>query len=287
MKEPKIDPEVLAAYLEGRLSGREKDEVTELLAADPASYSVASDVLATLDDLGEGARPSAIPPRASSAETSPLKWAVAAAIVFALVGASWVILARNTPLSPLDIASLVDPSDLRRFGPAWEEQGWSESRGAGRSSEQVRAYRLGVRLVDLEVALRSGDLEKAQVLAHRIRRLLESLEVAEPLLATYRDLLSEVDSGLAGRALVTSAEGAEMVGASVDSAYLRLGATVEGLRLRGGETDRPLERELSDLGRSPLLAEDDRTRVVDLLGCLKDSGCSAAERMLADLSSTQ
>ncbi len=99
------------------------------------------------------------------------------------------------------VAQLTAREDLASsLGEGWDEPGWSVTRGAAaRFVESERAFRLGVRNVDLRVALRLQDVPLADGFLSDIQEWLGEIDLSQAVRAQYatvQTLLS--DSGASG-----------------------------------------------------------------------------------------
>ena len=81
--------------------------------------------------------------------------------------------------------------------------GWSRTRGFGTGlNERQRSFRLGVRTIDLEIALRASDGKKAERLLHELSDMASYLPLPEMILISYDDLLERLGLGEAPESLV-------------------------------------------------------------------------------------
>jgi hypothetical protein len=78
----------------------------------------------------------------------------------------------------------------------YDGSGWSRTRGlSDHLDETERSFRLGVRVVDLMVALRANEIPMAQRLLPEVAALADSFDVAEHLVATLREMQSRLEAG--------------------------------------------------------------------------------------------
>jgi hypothetical protein len=85
------------------------------------------------------------------------------------------------------------------LGPEWDQRDWSVTRGGVGSAraDSVTALRLGVRATDLQVALMTGDRDRAARLAGEMDQLLQSVDLSNGSRADYgaiRAALARSDS---------------------------------------------------------------------------------------------
>jgi hypothetical protein len=199
--------EDLAAFLDGRLGAPQSGVIVSHVASCPECYEVLSEAIrfvdeesaeATLD--GEEEEGLSRPRRTWRVIRGPFAWRVglatlaAAALVVLVVrpwqdgGGSMALPALYEPLSQDAAASRAVLAGIDQHG--WPETLGAQPVGTARSS----AFRLGVRFVEMEAALRSGDVETATRLARRIEGEGRSDEVRAALTAYFSG-----SSGIAAR----------------------------------------------------------------------------------------
>lgn len=256
-RRPPIDPETLAAFLEGRLSGEARARVIERLADDEDAYELFLGTAAALDALeaeggGETGRPGTATPgeapsatgQDSSSRSSPSAppdtetesdvessddngdgdhsngrdgWWLGRVLPFPTGGSTWVPKLAALAATLVAVA-LLGVWALPRFGPiasssnqllaamsstttspdlvpfaATEAELGVVFRSPGLSPEGLAAiFRLGVRAVDLNVALRAGDRERAGQLARALSDLADGsdLPIAAEVFADLADRLA-------------------------------------------------------------------------------------------------
>jgi len=184
----RIDRGTLAALIDGRLKGAERDAALARLAASPDDLEIVADAVAVAvaDELDEpldirdamarrGRRPALV------------KWlAVAAAILFAVV----LPMTMNRGAAPgVNFASLL--SGRVALAPGWEQHSWSATRGASDGmTERARAVRAGALTSAIDVAAaRGGDSVTAR-LAAQMAALFVDVPGAGSVVTTYRDIAS-------------------------------------------------------------------------------------------------
>lgn len=204
----RVDPEVLAALLDGTLPAHERDEVLGRLARSPADYEAFVEAVSVLRELEDesGAAPvplappplSLVPPPSPPArEIRPARrrlpgaklWLPLAAV---LAGVMVVprLLADPAPLELLDGRTLVlEPGDgsIESLGGEWNQPGWSVKRGGGAPyAEQHRDFRIGVRLAELDVALEAGDAQAVQRVEPELFSLFSQVSASGLAVDEYR-----------------------------------------------------------------------------------------------------
>ena len=164
MSAPRLDPETLASYLDGRLSPAEREQVLRILAESPADYEAMLATAEVMRQLGRDLVVSLPEPRSRFNR----RWLlVAGATVLVTVVASVVSrrVFRGDSGPPrvlaaaLDLVPAAGPGSLaRRLGPDWVDGAWSVARGGpGQLLDRATSFRVGARLVDLEVAIHAAD----------------------------------------------------------------------------------------------------------------------------------
>jgi hypothetical protein len=162
----RVDPERLAALLDGRLSGAERDAVLAQLGMSADDLEIMADAVAVESELAEMAEPPSVVPVVSLAErraskTRPVIWvAIAAGLVLVAIP-----LARRA--NGFDIAGFTSIVARDSIPAGWVEQGSVVTRGAGAAS----AAELGMLATDLRVAA-SRDIEGAKRVAGRMATIL-------------------------------------------------------------------------------------------------------------------
>jgi hypothetical protein len=169
VKEPREDDERLSALLEGRVEGRQREDMLAHLAAADEDYEVFTDTAAVLRALEEEdarARRGPVPPSMRKRGwVRTAAYAVSAVVV--LLAISWALRERggSAGASPLQLAMRADP-DAAGLRTGWAIPAPSDPpRGEDRAATNALAVRAGAMLVDLSVAVLAGDLPRARQLA--------------------------------------------------------------------------------------------------------------------------
>jgi len=78
----------------------------------------------------------------------------------------------------------------------WFQPGWGESAGVSAADEALRehAFRIGVQMVDLEIAVRSSQMHPARILAKRLEALLTASDLPD-LALDFRRLARSLEAG--------------------------------------------------------------------------------------------
>ena len=192
MTQPAIDPEVLAALLEGRLPADQRAAVVARLAASEPALDAYIDAVAAMSELEPGQmigdRGRAKSPAGSGRWLSPRRWLALAAMLAGIGVVPWLAtrMASNRTDPGRFVALLRAPAAGLPAG--WDGRPWSSVRGVEQPvTASARATRLGARLVDLDLAVQARDTAAA-ALAGDIGALLEALPAAAPVTAMYRDI---------------------------------------------------------------------------------------------------
>lgn len=184
--EPRRDDERLSALLEGRVAGRQRDELLARLAASDDDYAVFTDTAAVLRALEEeDARASpwrgpypAFMGTVRSGWRSPARRRAMAGAATAVSVILALLLARpwhpSRTYEPLQLAVLAVPAGQEVPQSLTTRAPGDASRGngpAGVTERDARAVRAGWMLVDLSVAAQAGDAAQTRLLARRMSDL--------------------------------------------------------------------------------------------------------------------
>lgn len=208
MTDGDFDLEELAAFIDGKLTGEARARMVKLLAESEAAHEVFVETVRFQGELLlEG--PEVIPLRGRRpAFVGTWKvWVPVAAAASLLLFLGRPLIDSLIGPSALDfstaqiVAELTAREDLASsLGEGWDQPGWSVTRGAAaRLVESERAFRLGVRNVDLQVALRLQDAPLADGFLSDIQEWLGEIDLSQAVRAQYatvQTLLSE--SGASG-----------------------------------------------------------------------------------------
>ena len=195
-----FDPDLVAAFIDGKLSGAERERVVKLLAESEAAFEVYSDAVMARSDL-QGAGPA----RVVDGGRRPRRWwiaavpvAAAAALLIAVLPAAQA--RRDNALLAMRAESIAlpltgQPRLAGTLGSTLDEGRWSANRGGGSTVvESAAALRLGVRATDLQVALGVGDRERAGRVAGEMVDLLGSVNLSDAARVEYADLRKRIVS---------------------------------------------------------------------------------------------
>jgi hypothetical protein len=193
---PHPDVETIAAFLDGRLKEADRTRVADHLDSCPSCFELFSETAHVLEELeGEESSEPVSPPSEAVLRPPRSRWRSwrvpgvllpLAAVLALLVLAPWRGVAPlpvdelTASLAPAETAPIIaDGIDSRHQ--------WPQMLGAGvtLSEDEENAFRLGVRMVEMEIALRQPDAATATILTHRIESLLLGIELSGPLRRNY------------------------------------------------------------------------------------------------------
>jgi hypothetical protein len=211
-----VDLELISAFIDGRLSGDERQRAVRMLAESEAAFEVYSDAVRARTDLSDG---EVVPIAVMRGRRTGLPWrtigSVAAAAVVLIAVFPLVQARRERAVIDATSAELVRPlmapSAARTvLTTTPDERGWSVTRGgSGRLVDSTIAFRLGVRAVDLHLALTQRDTLRADRLAREILESLNAVELSDAVKADFVALRSGLARGDAVDQLVARASRAE------------------------------------------------------------------------------
>jgi len=201
-----VDLELIAAFIDGRVSGEERSRAMKLLAESDEALELFANALRVQRDTAQ----SNVVPIATARRWR--RWA--AAVPFAAAAVLAVVLVprligrhEQSPALQYAMAATGGESggSTARLSPGWEQRGWSVTRGVGGSplesprserghstSELRSTFRLGVRSVDLQVALARGDTALAGRLTNEILGNLTAIGFSETIAVNYAELRSRL-----------------------------------------------------------------------------------------------
>jgi len=238
-----VDVELIAAFIDGRLAGAERDRVVKLLGESEAAFEVYVDALRARADLegGEADLTGIAPdeadviPIAPAARRRDRRWlvavpAAAAAVLLVVLlptmqgrrNGAVLAMPAQTILAPLPTGQVELASAL---GPGWDAATWSVTRGAGPVLVDSATYvRLGVRATDLQVALATANRALAAQMAGEIIGLLGSVNLSDAARANYADIRKQITDGDSlGQIIVNASRADTSMSSLLDSHWYGLG----------------------------------------------------------------
>lgn len=212
-----FDPDLLAAFIDGRLSGADRERVVKLLAESEAAFEVYADAVRARDDLDADAiipipvRPP-VPGRWPRWLTVGAPLAAAAALLIAVLPRVVPNPAATLAMPAESIAKpLTDRPQLAvALRSALDEPRWSATRGGVSAFvDSTAALRLGARATDLQVALAVGDRERANRVVAEMVDLLDSVNLSDAARAEYGEIRKRITTGDSTSALIGAAATAD------------------------------------------------------------------------------
>lgn len=237
---PELDPETLAALIEGRLDPARRAELLARLDVSQEDLQVLADASAGLGATspaadGEVPRIGTASPRAAS-RLSPRAWGGLIGIAAVLLVGPLVLARWRAAVGARDGAALLVQGIPVGLPPGWDDHPWPTTRGAGTPLPATAArVRLGARMTDLSLALRGRDLAAARY-ATDAAALLDDIPAAGPVAAMYRDVARQaaVAPGAVQHTLQRANEAARRL---PDAELIELGAWLEAARVAAADHD--------------------------------------------------
>jgi len=289
------DPEDIAAFLDGRLPAGQRARLIEHLASCELCYEVYAGAASFLaDDSPEAIRlsepltphrPFDRPDRRRAPEAPSWRrwWATAAVAALLAVAVGVPLLLWRTggaELATEHLASLV----AGRPGAKADVWVGRVMRGSSESAEvapDVQSFRLGVRFLDLRLALAADDRDAAEAVLSRFAKLFDGIPFPGDVPDRYRTLRNQLgDEKVPPHSLLAAAGALESKGFKdlVEPRYVDLGRWTEACRL-AGKAGRPAlfreraARPLLDQAVAPDAKEpsDLPQRALDTLRTLRDA----------------
>jgi hypothetical protein len=206
-----LDLELIAAFIDGRLSGEERARAVKLLAdSDEALELFASTLRQQQDTADVKVVPIATARRWRQWKVIvPLAAAAVLAILPTLVGRG----AQAALASEYAMDLTQDPHFASGLRAGWEQRGWAVRRGGGSlrevpgarqvgsALESKLAFRLGVRSLDLQVALLRRDTALAGRLTSEVLETLNAVAYTDPVAARYTGLKSRLATDAVERSI--------------------------------------------------------------------------------------
>jgi len=243
--------------LDGKLTARERARLTEHLAGCESCYEIFAGAAHILEDSREEQSQAAtlrLFERPRQVRTlRPRAWWAAAALAAVLAATVGLVVylqgVRGAGPSTEQLASLVGPV-------ASDKIAWGRTMRGGSGSQEPpellppehEAFQLGVRFLDVRLALASGDQNNADEALRRLLRLLDLIYLTPPeTRAAYAKIRKEMTQHLPAATLLAAAAAAEkkaMEDLIEEPRLVELGRWTEACRLAG-------ENGRADLFRQP------------------------------------
>ena len=180
MTRPEIDPERIAALLDGRLSGQERDALLSQLASSREHLELFADASIIAGELGVASSAAEAASTSNMNDVRPLRvreatpnrhtistgrprrrtrvWTAAMVVGVLIVASPWALrragFRGESPSQGGSIIAQVEPG----IPAGWDGTPWSATRSESAAlTPQARAVRIGARLADLELTIAAGD----------------------------------------------------------------------------------------------------------------------------------
>ena len=207
-----FDPDLVAAFIDGKLSGADRERVLRLLADSEEAFEIYAEAVRARDDLDrEAIIPLPVPdpvPVRPAADPVPIRrprWLTAGAPLAAAAALLIAVLPRVVPNPAATFAMRADaiaqpltgrPQLAMALRSGLDEPRWSATRGGPSTFvDTTAALRLGARATDLEVAIAVGDRERAGRLVAEMVELLDSVTLSDATRAEYEELRHRITTG--------------------------------------------------------------------------------------------
>jgi len=198
-----FDPDLVAAFIDGSLSGAERERVVRLLAESEEAFEIYADAVRARDDLDADAIVP-IPVRRSVPIRRP-RWLTAGAPLAAAAALLIAVLPRvlSNPTATLAMRaeSIAQPLTERpqlavSLRSGLDEPRWSATRGGVSTFvDSTTALRLGARATDLQVALAVEDRDRAGRVAAEMVELLDSVNLSDAAREEYGKVRQRIAAG--------------------------------------------------------------------------------------------
>jgi hypothetical protein len=237
------DLEDIAALLDGKLTARERARLTEHLAGCESCYETFAGTAHILEDSRQEQLLPAAPrhpferPRAPRAR-QPRTWWAAAALAAMLAATVGLVVflqgTRGAGPSTSELASLIGGSETASKVP------WTGRIYRGRSElpdlpAESEAFRLGVRLLDLHLALEGDNRGRAEDTLRMLHLLFYGMTLPSPEMAgAYDELGKKMKPGIAPHVLLGEAAALEKKAVEElqeEPRFVELGRWTEACRL--------------------------------------------------------
>jgi hypothetical protein len=249
VSDERIDPETLAAFLDGTASPEEREGVLRTLARSNEAYASFLEASAIERELAAETpavapvAASVEPPHSPAREAANARWfrrpryvtagllaaGVAAIMVLRGIGGAGgqgaIQLAQATSLTQERGSGAL----ARGLGDGWDQPPWAVVRGIESNlATRTVAVRSGARYADLEAAAQAADSTAVSRSAESLAQLLSTVEGAAPIAAIVRDMARTADFGGAAQRATTAVQLRALLGAED---WFDLGVWTETARL--------------------------------------------------------
>jgi hypothetical protein len=220
MSEAQIDPEQLAAFLDGTASATERDAVLQEIASSGRAYAEFVEAAALIREMepaltvasGGEVKPSE--ERTADSGSRRRGYIVSLALLAACLALFFGVRRfRSHNGDVIQLAQATQPSGptgagsiAKTLGVGWDEPGWSVTRGAETTRGTTeRAFRAGLRFAQMEFAVNARDSVATGVAATRLEALLSDIGGSAPVSARLYQMSQPSSFGdVASRARLAS-----------------------------------------------------------------------------------
>ncbi|HEU0012305.1 MAG TPA: hypothetical protein VFQ45_01405 [Longimicrobium sp.] len=189
-----VNPEEVAALLDGTLPDNERAALMERLARSPEGIEMLAETARLMGRVSDDAPQPPHPPKPRPGWSRRLWVPTVAVLALALLVPFALRRGGGGEGAPLrlDGSTLVaapgEGSLAAALGTGWEQPGWSVMRGTGAgAANRPGDFRIGVRLVDVEAALDARDAAAVRRVQPELASLLARRQ-AGSLMAEYQDI---------------------------------------------------------------------------------------------------
>jgi hypothetical protein len=267
-----VDPETLAALLDGKLSADERERVIARLAKSEREYEDLLETTALVSELNAspttGTAPASPPPVALVRDTPPLSaptpnWRRPGLIGPLIIAASLlVVMVLRTKVAPSAEASLFSVIESAA-GTERIPADWPRTRGATDAiTPEVLAFRLGALFTDLDLAFAARDSVAIRAVAAHLADLASTVTTGGTTVVRIRFLAGDGMSSAMSSPADRQTLGASLRTLTTKAAWFDLGAWAQAARhaahagradffLPDGPAIAELNRVLAGVNNSP------------------------------------
>lgn len=258
----------LAAAIQRELEAEDEASIPRITPAETeAAIPRIEPVVAEAGDENEDV-PGVTPlrPAARPARRVDRRWLAAAAVLagVTLLPLTWRASQGGAVREPSHaVAMLENPS--AGLPPGFEDdRPWSRTRGGEVVSEEGRSARVGAYMVNLELAIRSGDAENTRLMANRIKGLLTDMSTSGTVAAGALNPITDRPDSPPAELLPVLEDASTQVAGALDADRYLLGAWAEAARLAVMRRDAAFFREARTRrtleGAEALVGDDEGAR---------------------------
>jgi hypothetical protein len=182
----RLDPNELAALIDGRLLAAERDATLARLSASPDDLEIVADAVAIAEELDDEVPDIRPIERRRRTHMPSVAWWLSAAAAILVVATLPVMMRRETGPAVDGYASLL--SGRVALAPGWDQLSWAVTRGSMNDVKaRARAIRAGAITTTIDVSVARGDSAITK-LANQMALLLADVPGGNGLASTYRGI---------------------------------------------------------------------------------------------------